>query len=331
MGPGDHFVIRRTQASTFLVYLIYLLALAMTTALLVFWVLVVQRFKPEINQLISHFVVEWNYFHWFIHSTGAVLFFLVIVALTFLLAVTLSERRYSRKREEFLSTATHELRSPVAAIKLHAQTLQQDDLEDDERRQSVGFIVHEAERVAHLVDDLLEASRILASNAPTELQPIHLDDFFREYEESVKDRFDLSKVQIHFEIRTRAVVMATSEALHRIMDNLIANALRFTDAGGEILCRVIDSHHSAQIVVADDGVGIPPSELKRVFDRFYQLRRGMGGRTLRGTVGLGLAIVRTLVEDMRGKIRAISGDDSPGTRFEIRLPHADPTKVARKP
>jgi len=324
-------VIRRTKASTFLVYLIYLLALAMTTALLVFWVLVVQRFKPEINQLISRFVVEWNHFHWFIQSTGAVLFFLVIVALTFLLAVTLSEKRYSRKREEFLSTATHELKSPVAAIKLHAQTLQQDDLEDDERQQSLEFIVKEAEHVAHLVDDLLEASRILATNAATELQPIHLADFFREYQKSVGGRFDLSRVQLNFEIRTRAVVMATSEALQRVMDNLIANALRFTDAGGEIICRVIDSHQTAQIVVADDGVGIPKSELKRIFKRFYQLRHGRGGRTLRGTAGLGLAIVRTLVQEMRGKIRAISGDDEPGARFEIRLPHADPGQVAREP
>jgi two-component system phosphate regulon sensor histidine kinase PhoR len=322
-------VIRRKQASTFLVYLIYLLALAMTTALLVFWVLVVQRFQPEINQLISRIGVEWNHFHWFIHSTGAALFFLVIVALTFLLAVTLAERRYSKKREELISTVTHELKTPMAAIRLHAQTLQQDDIAEPERQQFIGYIVSETERVSALVDNLLEASRLVASSGPKEpLQPIHLGDFFREYQGDVRERFDLKGVQLNFEIRSRTVVMATSETLSRVMDNLIANALRFTDAGGEVLCRVIDSHESAHIVVSDDGVGIPKEELTRVFDRFYQLRRSIGGRSIQGTVGLGLAIVRTLVEDMRGKIRAISGDDEPGTRFEIHLPEANAEEQA---
>ena len=86
-------MIRRSPLSVLLVYFIYLLAIAMTTALLVFWVVVVQQFNAEINQLISRIGVEWPHFHWFVHSTGAGLFFLVIVALTYLLAVSLSELR----------------------------------------------------------------------------------------------------------------------------------------------------------------------------------------------------------------------------------------------
>lgn len=307
------------RISTLLVYLIYSLAIGMTTALLVFWVLVVQRFNIEINQLVSRVTVEWNHFHWFIQSTGAVLFFLVLLAMTFLLAVTLGERRYSQKREELLSDLTHDLKTPVAAIRLHAQTLEQDDLTDDERRQSVNHVLNESVRIGRMVDDLLEARRLAGTH---ELRPIRLEDFFRGYQDRVQGRFDLSDVDLHFDISSRAVVMATSNALERIMDNLIANALRFTDAGGEILCRVIDSHQSAEIIVADTGVGIPRSELGRIFDRFYQLRHRLGGRPSSGTAGLGLAIVRALVEDMRGKIRAVSGDGVSGTRFEIRLPRA---------
>ena len=313
----------RRSPSVLLVYLIYLLAIAMTTALLVFWVVVVQRFNIEINQLMSRLGVEWSHFHWFVHSTGAGLFFLVIVALTYLLAVTLSERRYSLKREEFLSNVTHDLKSPVAAIKLHAQTLEQDDVTPGERKECVGYIVQEAERVGSLVDNLLETSRLTAGT-PRDPQPIHLGQFFREYQKAVRGRFDLSRVDLDFEIKTRAVVMATSETLQRVMDNLIDNALRF-GAGSKIFCRVSDGLQSAQIVVADNGVGIPKRELGKIFDRFYRL-----SRSARGT-GLGLSIVRELVEEMRGRIRAVSGDGEPGTRFEIRLPRADPSQMARKP
>ena len=312
----------RSTLSVLLVYLIYLLALAMATALLAFWVLVVQRYKAEVNQLISKLGVEWPHFHLFVVSTGAAFCFLVIVALTYLLAVSLSELRYSRKREEFLSSVTHDLKSPVAAIKLHAQTLEQGEVTRDELAACADYIVQEAERISGLVDNLLESSR-LVSGAPLELQPIHLGEFFREYQEAVRGRFDLSRIDLSFEIRTHAVVMATTETLQRIMDNLIDNALRFTEAGGEIFCQVSDGSEAAEIVVADNGVGIPQRDLGKIFDRFYQLRRKTGSHTVRGT-GLGLSIVRGLVEEMRGRIRAVSGDGRPGTRFEIQLPQVDP-------
>ncbi len=314
-------MLRRNIPSLLMVYLIYLAAIAMTVALLVFWVVVVQSFTVEINEMISRLGVQWNHFHWFVHSTGAALFFLVIVALTYLLAVTLSERRYSDKREEFLASVTHDLKSPVAAIKLHAQTLEQDDLSAEERAQFTGYIVNEAERVTGLVDNLLESSRLLASSPPRQPREIHLGDFFREYQNLVHGRFDLSHVDLDFEIRTRAVVTTTNEALQRVMDNLIDNALRFTGAGGRILCQVSDRLGVSEIVVADNGAGIPKRELGRIFDRFYQVRQEVG-QTRRGT-GLGLAIVRALVEEMRGTVRAISGGERPGTRFEIELPRVE--------
>ncbi len=307
-----------SSISSLAVCLIYLLALAVTTALLVFWVLVVQRFTPEINQLISRFVVEWNYFHWFIQTSGVGLFFLVILALTWLLAVTLSERRYSRKQEEFLSNITHELKTPLAAIKLHAQTLLQDDVSAADRQRFVRFIDHEAEQIRLMVDNLLESSRRLAGLGETQLEPINLHEFFDRYQSSVAARFDLRMIELQFEIRTRAVVMATTEALQRIMDNLIDNAVRFTGKGGKIHCLVHDGGDNTEIVVADTGIGIPRSDLTKIFDRFYRLRRDIDDR--RRSTGLGLAIVRSLVEELRGSIRAVSREGEPGTRFEIQLP-----------
>ncbi len=322
---------RRTTTPVLVIYLIYLAALAMTTALLAFWILVVQRFNIEINQLVSRLGVEWNQFHWFVGSAGGGLFFLVIVALTYLLALTLAERRYSRKQEEFLANITHELKTPVAAIKLHAQTLEQEEVSAAEQRRFVGYIVQEAERVAGLVDNLLESGRLIAGKSTGDLVPIDLRQFFRQYQQAVEARFDLGGIDLRFEVRSRSVVMATHEALSRVMDNLISNALRFTAAGDRILCQVHDGARDAEIVVADTGVGIPRRDLHKIFDRFYRLRREIGQRRSAGRgTGLGLAIVRGLVEEMRGHIRAVSSDDRPGTRFEIRLPQVDLEEPARE-
>ncbi|MEM1180225.1 MAG: HAMP domain-containing sensor histidine kinase [Acidobacteriota bacterium] len=311
----------RQNTSIFVIYLIYLAALAMTSALLVFWVLVVQRFYREINQLVSRLGVEWSHFHWFVGSTGAVLIFLVSIALTYLLAITLSERRYRVKQDHFFSTLTHELKSPLAAIQLHAQTLEPGDLEPEAVSELSGVIVKESQRIGKLVDHLLESSRLAAGAAGGELEPIDLQRFFSDYQDTVHSRFDLRAIRLRFEIETRAVVMATPHSLHRVMDNLIDNAIRFTDAGGDILCSVHDLHDDVHIVVADTGIGIPKTELTKVFDRFHRLQREIDSRR-KGT-GLGLAIVRGLVREMRGRIRAFSGDGEPGTRFEIHLPHAE--------
>ncbi len=308
----------RRNTHVLVIYLIYLAAIAVTTALLVFWVVVVQRFNSEINQLVSKLGFEWNQFHWFVTTSGAGLFFLVFVALTYLLAVTISERRYSRKQDEFLSNISHELRSPVAAVKLHAQTLQQDDLEIADQKRFVNYIVQEAGRVGTLVDNLLESSRILSGNASGDLRPIDLSSFFESYQLAVEGRFDLRTIDLSFEVDTHSTVMASEEALLRVMDNLIDNALRFTREDGKILCQVKDGGSEAEIMVADNGIGIPKRELPKIFDRFYRLSREIGNRR-RGT-GLGLSIVRGLVEDLRGSIRALSTEDQPGTRFEIRLP-----------
>ncbi|MEM7352474.1 MAG: HAMP domain-containing sensor histidine kinase [Acidobacteriota bacterium] len=311
-------MIRRSTSHALVLYLIYLAAIAVTTALLVFWVVVVQRFNSEINQMVSKLGFEWNQFHWFVTTSGAGLFFLVLVALTFLLAVTLSERRYSRKQDDFLTNVSHELKSPVAAIKLHAQTLQQGDLRAQDQERFISYIVRETERIGTLVDNLLESSRILAGGDSREFQPVDLEAFFADYQQAALARFDLRQIELSFEVDTRSTVMASAEALQRILDNLIDNALRFTGDGGKILCQVRDGSTEAEIIVADNGIGIPKRELPKIFDRFYRLSREIGNRR-RGT-GLGLSIVRGLVEDMRGTIRALSTDEEPGTRFEIHLP-----------
>jgi two-component system phosphate regulon sensor histidine kinase PhoR len=296
----------------------YVVSLVVAIALLVLWVIYVVRSGARIEEVASRLGRGEGSLHWVVLVVGCVLLTVLIFGLTYQLAQTFAARRYSRKQEEFVANITHELKSPLAAIQLHAQTLQQGDLAEADRERSVGFILQSAERMSRLVDNVLESSRLIARRQLLELEPIALAGFFGPYLAEASQRVAGHGVELKSELATHAVVMATGDALRRVMDNLIDNATHFSMRGGEVRCRVRDQAGGVRIEVEDDGIGIPKQELKKVFDRFYQIGKEISGR--RQGTGLGLSIVSALVRQMRGTVRAFSQEGKPGTCFVIELP-----------
>jgi len=251
-------------------------------------------------------------------AVGCALFFLLIAGLTWQLAQALAARRYSLKQEEFVSNVTHELKTPLAAIKLHAQTVREGGLQPAQQARSLDLVLQQADRMARLVDDVLESSRQLARKRPLQLQPLDVAEFFAGYFAEASPRVEAQGVHLAWQLDSRARVLAAADALDRVMNNLLDNAARFSHKGGEVRCRVADENGHVRIVVEDDGVGIPRAELPHVFDRFYQAGNARDGRR-RGT-GLGLAIVAGLVQEMRGRVNARSHEGQPGTTFVVELP-----------
>lgn len=296
----------------------YVISILVTIALLVVWVVYTMQARARINELADRVGVTVGNVHWVVLVVGCGLAALLIVELTSQLASRVAAVRYARKQEEFISMVTHELRSPLAAIKLHAQTLQGTDIGADQLERSLHFILQQTDRMATLVDDVLESSRLVARKRHLDLEPVSLPGFFEPYFEEVRPRIEAYGVRLSGAVETTAAVDATEEGLRRLMDNLLENAARFSESGGEVRCRVVEEGEWAVILVEDDGIGIPKSELARVFDRFYQVGRHQKGRR-RGT-GLGLFIVSSLVREMGGTVHAFSHDGQPGTTFRIELP-----------
>jgi signal transduction histidine kinase len=296
----------------------YVLSLLVTIALLVMWVIYVVTSASTISALAQRAGSGSAAPHWAMLWTGVTLLALVIGGLTYQLALAIGARSYSHKQEQFVSNITHEMKSPLAAIKLHAQTLQQEDVTPAERDRSVAFILQQVDRMGTLVDNVLESSRLMARKTLLHLEPVALEPFFDAYFAEMRSHVEGRGVRLHAEVRTSAVVMATSEALRRIMTNLIDNAVRFSARGGEVRCRVDDQRTIVCIEVEDDGIGIPGNELSKIFDRFYQIGREISGRR-KGT-GLGLSIVMGLVKEMRGTVTAFSHEGRPGARFVVTLP-----------
>ncbi len=302
------------RARTFVVP--YVLSIAVVIAVLVMWIIYAVSSGSRLEDLALRVGASGPTWPWVILGVGCGLLGLLIVFITYQLARSLAEVRYARKQEEFVSSITHEMKSPLAAIRLHAQTLET-DVTDDERGESVEYILRESERLGRLIDNVLESSRLVAKKQILDLQPMDLRSFLDSYFSEIRPRVIKQGVDFEIDITTTATVEATEDALGRVLTNLIDNALRFSAKGGRIRCRADDFGGWVNIQVADDGEGIPKSELSRIFDRFYQIRRDRGGSS--GT-GLGLFIVSQLVEQMNGSVRASSHDDRPGAVFVVELP-----------
>lgn len=299
----------------------YILSLVVALSLLVWWIVYVLQSSATINRFAVRLGGGGTTSRWLVLGLGCLLFVILIAGLTFQLAHALAERNYSRKQEEFVSNVTHEMKSPLAAIKLHAQTLQQTDLPPDERRRSLDFVLQQVGRMETLVDNVLESSRLAARKGRVELAPLRLADWCAGYFEEMRGVLDTRGVSLKTTVNTTAVVMATPDTLQRILTNLLENAARFSMRGGEIRCRVTDKAQAVCIEVEDDGVGIPRSELKKVFNRFHQIGTEISGR--RGGTGLGLSIVWGLVRELKGQVRAVSHEGRPGTCFVVTLPTAN--------
>jgi two-component system phosphate regulon sensor histidine kinase PhoR len=299
----------------------YVLSLAATIALLVVWVVYVVRSGSRLADVGRGVGLTSGGISWVLLTVGCVLLFFLIVGLTYQLAQALAARRYALKQEEFLSNVTHEMKSPLAAIKLHAQTLQQsDEPSPEERRRFLGIIEQQADRMAALVDSVLESSRLLARRSQLELRPVRLDEFLARYLAGALPQAEARGIALRADIGGAARVLASEEALRRVLDNLIDNAVRHSRPGGEVRCLLAVASGGARLDVEDDGVGIPKRDLPWVFDRFYQ--GGREGDPQRRGTGLGLSIVAGLVREMRGSVSAHSQEGRPGTRLTVELPLA---------
>jgi len=307
----------------------YIVSLLTTIALLVVWVVYVVRFSSRLESLAERVPGSAGGVHWGVLVLGCVLATLLIVGLTYQLALALAARRYSAKQEEFVSNITHEMKSPLTSIKLHAQTLEQRGLSETQHRRSVALIRQEVDRMSQLVDNVLESSRLLARKRLPALHPVAMDRFFAPYFEKARPRVEGHGVHLKVLGETHAVVRATEDSLERVMTNLLDNAVRFSERGGEVRCRLEDGDDRILIEVEDDGLGIPKKELGKIFDRFYQIGREISGRR-KGT-GLGLSIVSGLVREMGGAVQVFSQEGRPGTRFVIVLPTLDEAVLRQTP
>jgi PAS domain S-box-containing protein len=226
----------------------------------------------------------------------------------------------SRLKEEFLATISHELRTPLNAILGWARMLRTGLGEADSAR-ALETIERNARAQAQLIDDLLDVSRIITGKLRMDVQAADPNSFIEAAIEAVRPAAEAKGVRVQKIIDTGLVtVQGDPVRLQQVVWNLLSNAIKFTPRDGRVQVRMERVNSHVEIVVNDTGQGIPPDFLPHVFDRFRQADQ----RTTRqhGGMGLGLAIVRHLVELHGGSVLAQSAGENQGSTFTVRLPVA---------
>jgi PAS domain S-box-containing protein len=225
----------------------------------------------------------------------------------------------NRLKDEFLATLSHELRTPLNAIVGWTHILRAGGLDVERTRQAIDTIARNAQAQAQLISDILDVSRIVAGKLRLELAPLDLGDVVRSAYDSVRPAAENKGIRVDMLMDPAAgPVVGDADRLQQVVWNVLANAIKFTPKGGRVQVRLELVNSSVRFIVEDNGPGIDPAFLPHVFERF---RQGDASSTRpHGGLGLGLAIVRHLVELHGGTVDAFNRTDGTGAIFHLTLP-----------
>lgn len=244
---------------------------------------------------------------------------LVVAALR---AQTLTEEAESAShlKDEFLAAASHEIRTPLSAVLGWARILESHKLAPDQTEHAIAAIGRNASTLAHMIDDLLDMSRILKGAVRLAMQPVDLIAIAQEALDTVGPLAAAHHVSLTFDATGTCMVRGDAERLQQVLWNLLSNAIKFTPDNGRVDVFIEPVNDEIEIRVVDSGKGISPDFLPHVFERF---RQAADATTQRHTgLGLGLGIVRQLVLLHGGTVEAASPGLGMGATFTLRLPMA---------
>lgn len=227
-------------------------------------------------------------------------------------------RRLEKVRTDFVTNASHELKTPVTALKGFSETLLDGAMEDKEvLKQFLEIMLAESSRLDFLVNDILELSKLEQKQVPMNMQEVNLSEAVLATFQLVKQTADEKEMELNLVEEDTLFITVDNSRLKQILANLINNAVVYTQESGKVTVTIRKENDQAVILVSDNGIGIPEDEQDRIFERFYRVDKARSRNS--GGTGLGLSIVKYLVENLNGSI-TIKSKLGLGTTFIVRLP-----------
>jgi signal transduction histidine kinase len=229
----------------------------------------------------------------------------------------------NRLRDEFMATISHELRTPLNSILGWARMLKAGTLDGLQEEKALNTIIKNSETQNRLIEDLLDVARVISGKLNLELKPISAIEVVNHSIESIRPSARSKRITVSTDVEEAAgtvQVVGDRNRLEQVFTNLLTNSVKFTPEGGSIDVSVASNNGSVEIAISDSGIGISSNFLPLVFERF---RQDTATETRNGGLGLGLAIVRNLVEMHGGTVRAESKGENQGSTFTVTLPVKD--------
>jgi signal transduction histidine kinase len=259
---------------------------------------------------------------WLLLILGGVFFLLVIVGLVWLCAWLVREMRTNQRQRAFLDAVTHEMRTPLASLRLYLDTIVRHDPEPEQRLQFLTRMHADVERLDRTVQQVLAAARAEEPGRRATQGVVPLSDLLRDCIAEIRNHHGLPDAAVRLD-GVEAAVRGDADELAVVFRNLLENAVKYSDDPVEVKVRVEPlGEGRVQVEISDRGIGIPSRELRKIFQRFYRAGRDMQ-RTAAG-LGLGLFIVRNLVRRQGGGVVARSEGRGAGSRFVVTLRAAPP-------
>ena len=226
----------------------------------------------------------------------------------------------NRMKDQFLAIVSHELRTPLNSILGWARLLQTGGLDEAERQRAVDVIIRNTATQTQLIEDLLDLSRVVTGQMRLSFEPCELTALVADAVDAVRPAADAKRIALVTvpEADGGGTILGAPDRLRQVVWNLAMNAIKFTPAGGRVEVAVARTERTADIVVADNGVGISPAVLPHVFEQFRQ--EDSSSTRAHGGLGLGLALVKHLVELHGGQVRAESPGKGKGATFTVSIP-----------
>lgn len=255
---------------------------------------------------------------------GVIVFLLIIAGMVLNTIFLIREIRRNEQHDSFINAVTHELKTPVASIRLYLQTLQARELDEARRREFYRIMLEDSDRLLNTIEQVLRAGSFGSWRRRTARTAVNLADIARECVELARTRFHLSSEALAFEGShggASPLVEGDPEELRAAVWNLIDNAVKYSTTQVQVRVRLETDGERVALRVIDRGIGISPAELKRVFRRFYRIPTPVSVRA-RGSSGLGLFIVRSVARRHGGRAYAESAGAGQGSTFTLLLPRA---------
>jgi signal transduction histidine kinase len=228
-------------------------------------------------------------------------------------------RMADQRKDEFLATLGHELRNPLAPLLTGLELLKAARIQDARVAQTAGIMERQIKHLVRLVDDLLEVSRITRGLIDIQREPLDLATILQSAVDTTRPLVEASRHELRLQVPDEPVPVAGDAVrLTQVFSNLLANAAKYTNPGGRIVVTLERDGCRARVSVRDNGIGIPDDQLMSIFDMFTQVDRS--NRRAQGGLGIGLTLVRSLIDLHGGSVEAHSGGPGGGSEFIVNLP-----------
>ncbi|MCE5268406.1 MAG: HAMP domain-containing histidine kinase [Planctomycetaceae bacterium] len=256
--------------------------------------------------------------YWALLSIGSTFLVLLVLGVVLYLILSIKAINLTRRQSNFIDSVTHELKSPIASMKLYLQTLNRHQVSQQLQADFHHFMLEDLERLDHLINQMLEAGRLDAERSQDEDEDVELADLLRDCAAAVCMNYRVAPECVRLDLQ-RGTIVGRRIDLDIVFRNLIDNAVKYAASPPRVEVTLRPTDNGKVIVrIADNGPGIPPHFRRKIFGRFVRL--GMELERKKPGTGLGLYIVRTLVRRHHGSIRVHDPDQGPGTVFEVQLP-----------